>query len=385
MKKLVLSLFNGMNCIGLALSKNKEDFQIYASEIDKYANKVSDCLFPNTVNLGDVVFVRRAICWKESTVNRALRSNYLSKSTKQKIRSLLFLRSLSFDLVVAGSPCQGFSFAGKQLNFNDSRSKLFFDFVKILEACKAKNKEVKFLLENVKMKGEYENVITKFMGIPPIEINSSLLSAQNRVRLYWTNIGIKKANLFGIEEPGIKQPKDKGILLKHVLELEVPEKYLLSEKALKFITAPIRIKKKYTAIGGEKALCLTAKGQSNWTGTFIKCGRQVGRKLIDGKRADNSDIKAKQQIELREDEKTNCLTTVQKDNLVILQKGHGFNIDNTIIRRLTPKECCRLQTIPEWAIEKILNCGVSDSQLYKMLGNGWTVDVIAYILSHLKK
>ena len=238
----VLSLFNGMNCIGLALSELGIEFELYASEIDKYANQVSNTLFPGTIELGDV--------------------------TKIDIDALPV-----FDLVVAGSPCQGFSFAGKQLNFEDDRSKLFFNFVDILKACKKKNPDIKFLLENVKMKAEYEAVISRFMGIDPIEINSALLSAQNRRRLYWTNIGTANQNLFGIEEPGIKQPKDKGIFLKDILENDVKEKYSISKRGYDFVTKPMRLIKKFTAIEGEKALCLTAKGQTNWTGTFIKCDR----------------------------------------------------------------------------------------------------------------
>ena len=380
----ILSLFNGMNCIGLALHELGIEFELYASEIDKYANKVSNTLFPDTIELGDV--------------------------TKIDVDSLPV-----FDLVVGGSPCQGFSFAGKQLNFEDERSKLFFDFVKILEACKKKNPNVKYILENVKMKSEYEAVISRFMGIDPIQINSALLSAQNRVRLYWTNIGTTKRNLFGIEEPGIQQPKDKGILLKDILEGDVGEKYFLSEKMFKCLKKRegttydtfypanesgkartinarlakmgtgdnyIKVDKKGNIKNNQnKASCFTAGGNSggnhsNMDILIVKCARQVGRKLIDGKRADNSNVKIKQYIEPRKDDKCGTLTTVQKDNVLILK---------TQIRRLTPTECARLQTVPEWAIKKMLNCGVSDSQLYKMLGNGWTIEVIKYILSYLNK
>ncbi len=400
MKKLkVLSYFNGMNCIGLALKQMGVEFELYACEIDKYANQVSSTLFPDTINLGDV-------------------------------RNVNFDELPIFDLIVGGSPCQGFSFAGKQLNFEDERSKLFFEFVKGVEQCKKKNPNVKFLLENVKMKAEFEAVISRFMGIDPIEINSSLLSAQSRKRLYWTNIGVSKANLFGIEEPGIPQPKDKGIFLKDILELEVDEKYYLSNKAIaymnssndKFTGTKTRFEHYPNPMDG-KAGCLTANMFKGAPYGIIKCARQVGRKIVDGKRDDNADVPIVQQIEPRHDGKSGCLTTVQKDNVLIVpeatNKGYteikdGGCVDLTFIdsktrrgrnmedksncltaskydfcqfkdakiRRLTPKECARLQTIPEWAIEKMLNCGVSDSQLYKMLGNGWTVDVISYILSH---
>lgn len=419
----VLSLFNGMNCIGLALHSLGIEFELYVSEIDKYANQVSNALFPNTIELGDV--------------------------TKIDLDSLPV-----FDLVVGGSPCQGFSFAGKQLNFDDERSKLFFDFVKIFEACKKKNPDVKFLLENVKMKKEYEAVISRFMGIDPIEINSALSSAQNRRRLYWTNIGTARANLFGIEEPGIKQPKDKGILLKDILELEVDEKYFLSDKAIKTVTDKTRLKKKFTAINGEKALCLLSSGTNNLNGTHIKIGTaKNGRDIFIDKNCNppfefyetrtekgkedrriQSKLKGKDTTPRNNESKmylsqphnkANCLVTSQTflDSIPIVpeatKQGYaeikdGDCVDLTFIdsktrrgrkmeeksncltaskydfcqwkdakiRRLTPKECMRLQTVPEWAIEKMLNCGVSDSQLYKMLGNGWTVDVIGYILGH---
>jgi len=361
MKKLkVLSYFNGMNCIGLALHELGVEFELYACEIDKYATKVSDALFPDTINLGDV-------------------------------RNINFDELPIFDLIVGGSPCQGFSFAGKQLNFEDERSKLFFDFVKGVKICQEKNPNLKFLLENVKMKAEYEAVISRFMGIDPIQINSALVSAQNRQRLYWTNIGTSKANLFGIEEPGIKQPKDKGILLKDILELEVDERY--------FLKIDKKGKKKNNQ---DKASCFTAGGNSGGNHSdmdmiAIRCARHVGRKLINGKCADDSNEKIKQYIEPRQDFKSGCLTTVQKDNVLVIREKsktvrssgrlssdrHEWDaIDKTMIRRLTVRECARLQTVPPWAIEIMLNCGVSDSQLYKMLGNGWTVAVIAYILGH---
>ena len=422
----VLSLFNGMNCIGLALTELGIDFELYASEIDKYANQVSNALFPNATNLGDVRLVRIALTYSVLELERFLillkRFAKINDSKYQLICKIKELRNISFDLVVAGSPCQGFSFAGKQLNFRDKRSRLFFEFVKILEACKKKNPNVKFLLENVKMKGEYEAVISRFMGIDPIEINSALLSAQNRVRLYWTNIGTTKRNLFGIEEPGIKQPNDKGILLKDILELEVEEKYNLSIKGKNFILNPIRIKKKYTSINGKKALCLTAKGQTNWTGTFIgkviqlneinqtstgqpqqqnriyspegkspcldtnsrskgillvpEATKQGYTEIKDGECVDLTFIDSKTRRGRKMEDKSNCLTASKYD---------FCQWKNAKIRRLTPKECMRLQTVPEWAIEIMLNCGVSDSQLYKMLGNGWTVEVISYILSHLNQ
>jgi len=203
------------------------------------------------------------------------------------------------DLLLGGSPCQGFSFAGKQLNFFDPKSKLFFDFVKALEELKPKY----FLLENVKMKKEYEDVITQHLGVKPIEINSALVSAQNRVRLYWTNI------------PGIQQPKDKGILLKDII------------------------------IDGEvdrdKSFCID--------GNYYKGGN------------------IKQYFE-------------KHRRQIVFTQNYEF-------RMLYPIECERLQTLPDnyTAIGVIdgKEIPISNTQRYKMLGNGWTVDVIAHILSFI--
>ena len=146
----VLSLFDGMSCGQIALNRANIPYDnYYASEIDKHAIKVTQHNYPETIQLGDVTEIK-------------------SSDLPQ------------IGLLIGGSPCQGFSFAGKQLNFEDPRSKLFFEFVRLLKECKPKF----FLLENVKMKKEYQNVISEHLGVEPIEINSALVSAQNRKRLY---------------------------------------------------------------------------------------------------------------------------------------------------------------------------------------------------------
>ena len=168
----VLSLFDGMSCGQIALDKlGVEVDKYYASEIDKYAMTIAKKNYPNILHIGDV-----------------------TKVDGTKLDKI--------DLMIGGSPCQGFSFAGKQLNFNDPRSALYFEFVRLLKETKPKY----FLLENVRMKKEFQAIITKDLGVEPIMINSSLLSAQNRVRLYWTNI------------PNITQPNDLGIVLKDIIE-----------------------------------------------------------------------------------------------------------------------------------------------------------------------
>ena len=180
----VLSLFDGMSCGQIALNKLGIEYEgYYASEVDEYAIKVSKDNFPDMIHLGDVTKVNGADLPK-------------------------------IDLLIGGSPCQGFSFAGKQLNFNDPRSKLFFEYVRLLHETKPRY----FLLENVMMKKEYQEVISKHLGVEPILINSSLLSAQNRKRLYWTNI------------PGVGQPENLKKRLIDILEPEVDKKYFLSEK-----------------------------------------------------------------------------------------------------------------------------------------------------------
>lgn len=190
MKKIkILSLFDWMSCGRIALDRAwiKVD-KYFASEIDKYAMQISAKNYPDIIQLWDVNNWRDWDLWE-------------------------------IDMIIGGSPCQWFSFAGKQLAFDDPRSKLFFTMVDIINHYKPKY----FLLENVKMKKEFQEVITEYMWVEPIEINSAKLSAQNRKRLYWTNI------------PWIEQPEDKWILLKDILEESVDEKYYLSEQATKKI------------------------------------------------------------------------------------------------------------------------------------------------------
>ena len=155
----VLSLFDGISCGMAALERAGIPVDAYyASEIDKNAIAISQKNYPNIIRLGDVTK------WREWDIPWA-----------------------EIDLLIGGSPCQGFSFAGKQLNFNDPRSRLFFEFVDILNHIRKHNTNVKFLLENVGMKKEYQDVISSYLGTTPIKINSALVSAANRNRLYCAN------------------------------------------------------------------------------------------------------------------------------------------------------------------------------------------------------
>lgn len=378
----VLSVFDGMSCGQIALIEL--GFKIdkyYAAEIDKHAITQTQHNFPDTIQLGDV--------------------------TKVKAKDLP-----KIDLFIGGSPCQGFSFAGKQLNFDDPRSALFFEFVRIWREVKKINPNAKFLLENVNMKKEYLRVISEYLGVFPVRINSNLVSAQNRDRWYWSNIKTKNVGLFAELWTDIPQPEDKGILLKDILlpESEVPDKFILSEKLLNsFLNKPgdfgQRFKPQIDEIN-PKAACLTANVHKiQVTGDFI-CVAMRGRNP-ENPSDRRTGSPTEQRLEPKTDGKTNCLTSVAKDNLIMTQNyvqlTGGFDSDNRFfyengkhgsvltkgeaktgvltdfkLRRLTPIECARLQTIPEW-YEWI----VSDTQIYRMLGNGWTVEVIKHIFSFL--
>jgi DNA (cytosine-5)-methyltransferase 3A len=302
----------------------------------------------------------------------------------------------------------------KSQNFEfEGQSYLFWEYMRVLTDIRKYNPDVKFLLENVMMGEKWQRILTQAIGINPIEINSSLLSAQNRRRLYWTNIGAEQDGLFGDLRCMIPQPKDKGILLKDILEPEVDEKYYLSDKIIagfmgktpewvkcfkphdedtnKCDTVTARYAKSaitdpYLKIdkdgklkaNQDKASCFTAGGHSGGNHSDMDLIQIVAMR---GRNPENTSDRTKgcptkQMLEAREDGKTNCITTVQKDNLVSKESR---------IRRLTPLECCRLQTMKDdYFIKDGVNI-VSDSQKYKQIGNGWTIEVISHIFSYLDK
>lgn len=347
----VLSLFDGMSCGQLALKRagiNVNNY--YASEIDKHAIKVTQHNFPNTIQVGDV--------------------------TNLSGNDLPFI-----DMVIGGSPCQGFSFAGRGLNFEDTRSKLFFEFTRILKECQPKY----FLLENVVMKKEYERIISDYLGVNPVLINSSLVSAQNRKRLYWTNI------------PGITQPIDKNITWGDVRERGVDsEKYYYTEKAMQWLARQSHKKNKPLTVhlDSDKMQMLEASHHKKYSSQRFfgivdipndsqAVAAMRGRYLIAGVRQDAKQPTSgltKQYIEFRHDGKTNALTTVSKDNGVVpFTLPDRIPADEFFFRYITPLECERLQTVPD----RYTSC-VSDSQAYRMLGNGWTIDVISHILNNAK-
>lgn len=306
----VLSLFDGMGCGWIALRElGIVPDKCYSSEVDKYAIQQVMHNFPEVIHLGDVTK------WREWNIEWG-----------------------KIGLLIGGSPCQGFSMSGKQLAFDDPRSALFFVFVDILNHIRQFNPNVKFLLENVNMKKEHMRVINDVMGVIPIRINSSLVSAQNRDRFYWTNIRTRKEGLFGELYSDIPQPGDRGILLKDVLEENVDEKYYLKDDVV------------------DKLLKHKHRQEENGRGfgaVFHDKESKMQALKVGGKGVDD-------------------LVCVGRHEPKILNKDYR-------IRRLTPTECARLQTIPTW-----YDWTVSPSQQYKMLGNGWTIEVIKHILSYLK-
>ena len=446
----VLSLFDGMSCGRIALDRlGIEVDTYYASEIDKYAIAVAKENYPDTIHVGDIT--------------------QLDPKDFQDI-----------DLVLAGSPCQGFSFAGKQLAFDDPRSALFFEFIRLLKAIKPKY----FLLENVRMKQQYIDVITQQVSecypdhegndlfdskIEPILINSALLSAQSRQRLYWTNI------------PGITQPADRGIVLKDILEDEVEEHYLAGKNLLEnyqggnqlnpnyksqantihdknkksgvicagthgYANGYVETKPKqvgkvkdggqgnriYSTNGKSSTLSAQSGGTAGNGNTLIETKpKQVGiASDINGhdilKRVYSPEGKSptlntmgggnrepkvavENRIVVDPERKRLIIAEANEKGYTIIEDGDCFDINypnsktrrgrkmkykcNALTpsaqeymhfkdltwRKLTPLECERLQTVPD-----NYTASVSNTQRYKMLGNGWTVEVICHILKHME-
>lgn len=303
----VLSLFDGISCGHVALNRaNIKTNAYYASEIDKYAIQITQKHYPNTIQLGNVMDIDN---WQLPKI----------------------------DLLMGGSPCQDLSIAKRnRQGLNGEKSRLFFKYVEALE----KFNPTYFLLENnASMPRDAKDTISEILGIQPILINSALVSAQQRKRLYWTNI------------PNVEQPEDKQIMLQDILESGIIDKTksyaltatyngaviwnTLERKQRTMIFEPIRLGHLNKGGQGEriysikgKSICLSANGGGR--------GAKTGLYRID------------------------------------LPDG------DYIVRKLTPIECERLQTLPDNYTE-----GISNTQRYKTLGNGWTVDVIAHILKNI--
>lgn len=366
----VWSLFDGMSCGRIALDKAGIPVRHYiASEVDKYAIQISKKNYPDIEHVGDV----------------------LSFDPDQYPKP---------DLLLAGSPCQGFSFAGKRLNFDDPRSKLFFEFVRVLASAAPKY----FLLENVQMKQECIDVISSELGVQPITINSSLVSAQNRKRLYWTNI------------PSVYLPEDKGIVLRDILEPEpVDDRYYAGLKLQQGYRGGNQLNPNYrsqqnTIYDLDDKSATFCAGTHGYCMGYVPVPRQVTSPdgLVLAGHADNINghdiLKRVYSPEGKSPTLNTCSGGNREPKIVQVARGknaggikakdgkvptmtvNAWQHNNHLTydegltwRKLTPRECEALQTVPNDYTE-----GVSNTQRYKMLGNGWTVDVIAHIFKSLK-
>ena len=313
----VLSLFDGISCARVALDRAGIEVNCYLSaEIDKNAIKISEKNYPDIIRVGSVVDL----------------------SVEGEI-----------DLLIGGSPCQDLSIAKKdRKGLGGDRSGLFWEYVRIKKECNPKW----FVLENVaSMPKADKDIITKEMGVEPVMFNASLVSAQCRKRLFWTNIPFDL-------------PVDRGILLKDILQPdgEVDDRMVMNGKAFtltatysKATPSPAQVEHNIK------------KGQR----TMVKVGRDIGRRLnADGHRADgDTNLPYERRIETREDDKSGTLTSVAKDNLVVGDR----------IRKLTPIECERLQGLPDNYTE-----GVATTNRYKCLGNAFNTEVVACILEGMK-
>jgi len=367
---IVLSLFDGISCAYEALVKAGIPItKYYASEVDKYAIEVSKKRHPNIIQLGDVKGVK----------------------------------GFPVDLLIGGSPCQDLSVAKKgRQGLDGDRSSLFFEYVRLLDECKPKY----FVLENVaSMSNDSRNVISLVMGIEPIMIDASLVSAQSRKRYFWTNIPVDI-------------PEDKGIMLKDILLKDVEDKYYIKKemtdvsgnRMVGLIGGNSQANRVYSTDGKSVTLSANGGGLGAKTGLY-KIGRDIGRRLDDNgtRKDDDKTIAIQRRIEVRDDDKCGTLTSVMKDNLVVgmsirahhdgekwvdkletrkdekvsaltqsFQGKLALVGNQTMIRRLTPVECERLQGLCDGYTE-----GISDNQRYKCLGNAFNVDVVSHILSKI--
>ena len=375
----VLSLFDGMSCGQIALRELGVPIdRYYASEIDKHAIKQTQLNFPETIQLGDVEkWMGWNIEWEE------------------------------IDLLLAGSPCQGFSLAGKMLGHDDPRSRLYWVFLDILHHVQKLNPNVKYLLENVRMRPSDEARINESLGIRPVVINSALVSAQNRVRLYWSNIRTKSEGIWSELITDIPQPADRGIYIGDILDDEVDEKYYMRNLPL----PPQQDKDPWIA----KNLRSPDEKSNALLSTSYKGARANGMTVVVA--VGSLRFFGKTEFRRMKTMKSPCLNAQSREdgnNQPVVELAVGtwrtHKVDGgfreiaggkapcipararndgsgqpvakigCMLRRLTPTECSRLQTIPDW-----YKWGCSDTQAYKMLGNGWTVEVIKHILSHIIK
>jgi DNA (cytosine-5)-methyltransferase 3A len=357
----VLSLFDGISVAQQALKKlGVKDLTYYASEIDKYAISLTQKNHPDTIQLGDV---------KGIGTIEALKQRFYEKK--------------NIDLLIGGSPCQDLSIAKKgREGLSGSRSSLFYEYVRILKEVKPKY----FILENVNsMPKEAKETISKeLFGIEPIMINAALVSAQNRKRLFW--VGKLVGDTY--EQVKIELPEDKNIFLKDILEegvIEREKSYCIDANYFKggkiggthqssTRNYTIRIgqlnkgsqgERVYSPEGKSVTLSANGGGRGARTGLYEINGaasRTYSRYEVEGE-------ERSKRIEVRDDGKSSAMTLVQSDSMVQ---------EKTVIRKLTPIECERLQSLPDNYTE-----GVSNTQRYKALGNAFNCEVIKHILKNI--
>ena len=282
-------------------------------------------------------------------------------------------------MLIAGSPCQGFSFAGKQLNFDDPRSALFFEFVRLLKEIKPKY----FILENVRMKKEYLSIISEKCGVEPYFFNSAKVSAQNRLRYYWTNLNVNK------------YIDDKGIVLRDILETDPDNTHILSEQMKSRVMNTKRGKGYFYTEKSEKiGTVISGYSKQPTDGSYLKLFKPVNQTERNRRHLRKDDQKSLcLTATMWKGAGNNGMTLVEKKSKIrdksktVRSGGRGSydrhewdSVDELHWRKLTPLECERLQTVPDNYTE-----GVSNTQRYKMLGNGWTVDIIVHILKSLFK
>lgn len=376
----ILSLFDGISCGRLALERAGIKVDSYfASEIDKYAIQIAKKNYPDTVHIGSVTWVQYKF-WRLFYNQESAKENWWSYP-------------VDIHMIIWGSPCQDLSIAKKWGQWlQGEKSSLFFEYVRLLKEVKPKY----FLLENVaSMKKADKEEITRILTeiYPDTQcylINSALVSAQNRKRLYWTNI------------QWVEQPNDKGILLKDILEENVDERFILNSEQInkmKFIKwaktffswkkewsieFPMSLERKsLTVLTTESGLnrstnCIRVwqfNSGGQWDRVYSTEWKSVSLSANGGGRGAKTGLYSIYNQAFHEDKAMSLWTNSQCPTA----KTGQIVIQPPVIRKLTPIECERLQTIPDWYTE-----GVSNTQRYKAIWNGWTVDVIAHIFSFIK-
>lgn len=370
----VLSLFDGMSCGQIALRDLGFPVEkYYASEIDKFAIQQTQLNFPDTVQLGDV---------------RNIDVDKLCDEVGE------------FDLLLAGSPCQSFSFAGKRVGMKtkenmeiltlgqyldlkeadfefEGQSYLFWEFMRVLTVLRRRNPNIMFLLENVEMGKKWETVLSEAVGIRGVHINSALVSAQNRRRIYWTNIRVREEGLFGYKYTDIPQPADRGILLRDILEKEVDEKYYLKDEVVRnLLTHKERNKNAGNGFGAvfhkEDSKMGAVKVGGSGMDDLVLTNNHLQKNLTDVDGKANSFLATSHKgawangmslvrtpIQLNESTESGGKQPYQQNRvydvnglapavMANLSCGSYAIYENMRIRRITPTECARLQTIPEW-------------------------------------